>query len=170
MPLFGAGDSSDAGLSERSLSVPTEPSDGDDSVLRRALELTVLHQPQVESLLSEAVVTIGSGQSCGVTVQSSYGSLTVSSSDRLAAELDELQYVADDGPSLQAVRTGELVVATPAREPRWAAYTARVQQAGIGSSVSYQVPGLIQRATSHLRGLALDNFAQDAVHSYDHDR
>lgn len=62
--------------------------------------------------------------SCGLTVRTEDGPITVASSDALAAELDEVQYEAGTGPCLQAMTTGEPVeVDDPATAP-WEAWRA----------------------------------------------
>jgi GAF domain-containing protein len=63
--------------------------------------------------------------------------LTVSSSDGLAARLDEVQYGQDEGPCLHTLRTGEVTVVDDlAHEDRWRSYVAHALGHGARSSLS----------------------------------
>jgi GAF domain-containing protein len=74
---------------------------------------------------------------CGITLAEDHRPLTVASSDPLAAHVDEVQYGQDQGPCLQAMRTGQVVlVADMATEERWAAYPAFALSYGVHSSLS----------------------------------
>lgn len=62
---------------------------------------------------------------CGVTLSADAHVITVASADALARLLDEQQYGADDGPCLDALRTGRVVMSDDlSRETRWDGYPA----------------------------------------------
>jgi GAF domain-containing protein len=74
---------------------------------------------------------------CGITLAEDHRPLTVASSDPLAAHVDEVQYGQDQGPCLQAMRTGEIVLAADmSTEQRWGAYPAHALSYGVRSSLS----------------------------------
>jgi GAF domain-containing protein len=74
---------------------------------------------------------------CGITLQQDHLPLTVSSSGPLAAHLDEVQYGQDQGPCLQAMRTGmQVSVPDLAVEERWGAFPAHAISYGARSSMS----------------------------------
>jgi hypothetical protein len=81
---------------------------GDFSELQDAL----LGTESVEHFLHEMAVLaaglVGSGMSCGMTMQPDGRPVTVACSDPLAARVDELQYELGDGPCLQAMRDGQV--------------------------------------------------------------
>jgi GAF domain-containing protein len=75
--------------------------------------------------------------SCGITLAQANQPLTVASSDALAAHVDEVQYGHDQGPCLQAMRTGQTVIAADlATEQRWGPYPAYALSYGVHSSLS----------------------------------
>ena len=75
--------------------------------------------------------------SCGITLAQHDLPLTVASSDALAAHVDEVQYDRDQGPCLQAMRTGQIVMtADMATEQRWGPYPAYALSYGVHSSLS----------------------------------
>src|ERR1700684_262591 len=95
----------------------------------------------IQEFLSElaglAILTVGEGLSCGITLQSNGRPLTVASTDALAAQVDEVQYGLDQGPCLHAMRTGTQVSITDlTSDQRWGAYAATALQRGIRSSLS----------------------------------
>lgn len=74
---------------------------------------------------------------CGITLGQDDRPRTVATADALAAELDEQQYQLDEGPCLQAMRTGEVVsVPDLAEEERWDGYPAIAMRHGINSMLS----------------------------------
>ena len=89
--------------------------------------------------------------------------ITVASADALARLLDEQQYELDDGPCLQAMRTGAAVFTDDLSvETRWDGYPARAVAHGIRSVLS--TPLLIGgRSTG-----AMNLYAQNA-HAFDAD-
>lgn len=84
--------------------------------------------------------------SCGITLHRDHDSLTVASSDSLAAAVDEVQYGQDDGPCLEAMRTGAMVrVPDVAIEHRWGSYPAHAVAHGVGSSLSLPLGAMSAR-------------------------
>ena len=84
-----------------------------------------------------AVAKTPGAQACGLTVEQSGRGVTVEYSGEMAARADERQYELDDGPCLQAMRTGQPVLAGDmTSERRWGAYPGRALEVGVGSSLS----------------------------------
>jgi GAF domain-containing protein len=95
----------------------------------------------IAKLAALAVLTVGEGLSCGITLQPN-GPLTVASTDALAARVDEVQYGLDQGPCLHAMRTGTMVsIEDLASDQRWVAYAATALRHGIRSSLSLPLSG-----------------------------
>lgn len=87
----------------------------------------LLSTASVEEFLADlaqpAAQSMTPAVSCGITLHHHHDSLTVASSDALAAAVDEVQYGQDDGPCLEAMRTGVVVSVTDvATERRWGSY------------------------------------------------
>ncbi|MEE4543470.1 GAF and ANTAR domain-containing protein [Streptomyces sp. V4-01] len=77
---------------------------------------------------------------CGVTLQRQGRPLTVTSAGRSATRLDEAQYAQDDGPCLEALRTGrEVAVSDMLTEKRWGPYPAFAAESGARSSLSLPI-------------------------------
>ena len=105
------------------------------------MQALLLGTETIQEFLTElaglAILTVGKGLSCGITLQPNGRPLTVASTDALAAQVDEVQYGLDQGPCLHALRTGNLVsIQDLASDQRWTGYAARALQHGIGSSLS----------------------------------
>jgi GAF domain-containing protein len=105
------------------------------------MQALLLGTETIQEFLTElaglAILTVGEGLSCGITLQPNGRPLTVASTDALAAQVDEVQYGLDQGPCLHAMRTGTQVsIEDLARDQRWAAYAATALQHGIRSSLS----------------------------------
>jgi GAF domain-containing protein len=84
-----------------------------------------------------AVEQTPGAEACGLTLEQAGRGRTVTYSGELAARGDERQYELDDGPCLQAMRSGEVVtVADMAEERRWGRYPVRALDAGVRSSLS----------------------------------
>ncbi|MFI8231249.1 GAF and ANTAR domain-containing protein [Streptomyces sp. NPDC085900] len=94
----------------------------------------------LQHLVDDAVDDSGA-DGCGVTLQRRGRPLTVVSTGGVADKLDEKQYGQDDGPCLEALRTG-LVVHVPdtLHESRWGSYPSFAAGLGIRSSLSLPVP------------------------------
>jgi GAF domain-containing protein len=79
--------------------------------------------------------------SCTVTVMQGERRSTVAGRDRLARELDEVQYSFEDGPCLCAIRTGMAVLIPDlAKEDRWPGFTAAVTDCGYRAMLAVPVP------------------------------
>ncbi|BBA95445.1 putative transcription antitermination regulator [Actinacidiphila reveromycinica] len=77
---------------------------------------------------------------CGVTIERQGRPVTVSSAGASATKLDEAQYGQDDGPCLQAMRTGRIVSVTDTlSESRWGDYPAYAAACGARSSLSLPI-------------------------------
>jgi GAF domain-containing protein len=105
------------------------------------MQALLLGTETIQEFLAElaalAVLTVGDGLSCGITLQTNGRPPTVASTDVLAAQVDEVQYGLDQGPCLHALRTGTLVsIEDLASDQRWAAYAATALQHGVRSSLS----------------------------------
>jgi hypothetical protein len=84
-----------------------------------------------------AVEKTPGAEACGLTLDREGRGTTVEYSGELAARGDERQYELDDGPCLEAMRTGEVVaVVDMAAERRWGNYPQRALDAGVRSSLS----------------------------------
>jgi serine phosphatase RsbU (regulator of sigma subunit) len=84
-----------------------------------------------------ATRTLAAAASCSVTIQSDDEPTTVTAANDLAVQLDELQYTADDGPCLQALRDNKVIqVDSMAEETRWNSYPQRAFDHGVLSSLS----------------------------------
>jgi GAF domain-containing protein len=85
---------------------------------------------------------------CGITLEREGRPLTVASAGTSARQLDEKQYGQDDGPCLQALRTGqEVSVPDMLSERRWGEYPAYALASGTRSSLSLPIA-----AHSHTAG------------------
>ncbi|MEU3856566.1 GAF and ANTAR domain-containing protein [Streptomyces sp. NPDC028722] len=93
----------------------------------------------LQHLIDEAVGVSGT-DGCGVTLQRRQRPLTVVSTGGVADKLDERQYGQDDGPCLQALRTGRVVhVPDLLEETRWGDYPRFAAGLGIRSSLSVPI-------------------------------
>src|SRR5688500_9436191 len=63
----------------------------------------------LHSIAQLAADVVSSATACGITVRREGNPITVASSGPLASNVDEIQYGADEGPCLDALRTGEIV-------------------------------------------------------------
>jgi GAF domain-containing protein len=76
-------------------------------------------------------------EACGLTVEHAGSGRTVTYTGDLAARGDERQYELDDGPCLEAMRSGRVIaVDDMAEEVRWGDYPRRAVEAGVRSSLS----------------------------------
>jgi GAF domain-containing protein len=105
------------------------------------MQALLLGTETIEEFLTElaglAILAVGKGLSCGITLQPNGRPLTVASTDALAAQVDEVQYGLDQGPCLHALRTGSQVyIRDLSSDQRWAAYAATALEHGIRSSLS----------------------------------
>jgi GAF domain-containing protein len=108
-----------------------------------------------------AARTVPVAATCAITVAVDGRPLTVAAADGLGRLLDEQQYVLDEGPCLQAVRTREPVRSDDlATDTRWDGYPARALAHGIGAV--YSVPLLVGG-----RALGALNMFAGAAHAFD---
>jgi len=84
-----------------------------------------------------ATTVVTPGAACGITVRRDNQPFTVSASDELAAQVDEIQYGADEGPCLDALRSGVVTqIDDLAEEKRWDRYRPHAIAHGVVSSLS----------------------------------
>lgn len=107
----------------------------------RRVQSLVLDMPEVDAFLTElagaAAAVVAPSASCGINVYRDGQLVTAVSSDARAAVLDETQYELDEGPCLQALRTGVAVhVSDSATEDRWPPYLELARRHGLTSSLS----------------------------------
>ncbi|MFF9086080.1 GAF and ANTAR domain-containing protein [Streptomyces sp. NPDC014991] len=94
----------------------------------------------LQVLADRAPVLAPAAQGVGITLERRGRPLTVVSSGAGACDLDDTQYGQDDGPCLQALRTGEEVaVADMLDEERWGPYPAYAAAGGTRSSLSLPI-------------------------------
>ncbi len=92
----------------------------------------------LDSLVRWAVEQSPGAAACGLTLEQAGRGMTVTYSGELARRGDERQYELDDGPCLEALRTGtEVSVRDMADEDRWGDYPRRALEAGVRSSLSF---------------------------------
>ena len=92
----------------------------------------------LDSLVRWAVEQSPGAVACGLTLEQAGRGMTVTYSGELAKRGDERQYELDDGPCLEALRTGTVVsVRDLADEDRWGDYPRRAMEAGVRSSLSF---------------------------------
>lgn len=104
--------------------------------------LTLLaDSPHVDVFLDQVVrvaaEVVGPAVACGLTVRRDGPAFTVAASGDLAAQADEVQYGADEGPCLHALYSGQIVEVTDLRrDERWRRYRENALKLGITSSLS----------------------------------
>lgn len=101
----------------------------------------MLALPDLEQLLTRiaqlAAAAVGGGTWCGITVGTEGRPFTVAHSDPRTLRVDELQYARGDGPCLQSLRTGQVILVPDLEaESRWGDYPAHAVSAGVRSSLS----------------------------------
>ncbi|RBY85985.1 GAF and ANTAR domain-containing protein [Blastococcus sp. TF02A-26] len=92
----------------------------------------------LDALVRWAVDRTPGAEACGLTLEEAGREFTVTYSGELAHRGDERQYELDDGPCLQALRSGQVVtVDDMVEESRWGRYPERAVEAGVLSSLSF---------------------------------
>lgn len=119
------------------LSVSPDPTPAPYSQLMSLL----VESPDLDAYLDHIVRLTGqvitTAAACGITVHHDGRPFTVSATGTLAGQVDELQYGADEGPCLDALRTGLVVsVENLALEDRWDGYRPHALAHGVLSSLS----------------------------------
>ncbi|MEU9741579.1 GAF and ANTAR domain-containing protein [Micromonospora chersina] len=100
----------------------------------------------LDQIVRVAAEVVAPAVACGLTVRRDGGAMTVASSGDLAAQGDEIQYGADEGPCLAALRQGQVVEVTDLRDDRrWRGYREHALRLGIRSSLS--LPVTVDRET-----------------------
>ncbi|MFR9777042.1 GAF and ANTAR domain-containing protein [Micromonospora sp. MS34] len=91
----------------------------------------------LDHVVRVATEVVSPAVACGLTMRRDDGAFTVASSHELAAHADEIQYGADEGPCLEALRRERLVEVVDLREDgRWRRYREHALRLGIVSSLS----------------------------------
>ncbi|AQS71509.1 GAF and ANTAR domain-containing protein [Streptomyces pactum] len=94
----------------------------------------------LQVLVESALAMASTAHGVGITLERQHRPLTVVSAGTGAPDLDEAQYGQDDGPCLEALRTGhEIAVKDMLGEERWGPYPAYAAACGTRSSVSFPV-------------------------------
>jgi GAF domain-containing protein len=127
-----------------------------------ALVLTTRTLDAFLTTLAESAVALAPGcDGCGITLERQGHPLTVASSGATARRLDEKQYGQNDGPCLQALRTGQEVAVRDMRdETRWGQYPAYATASGTRSSLSLPIASRTHTAGAvNLYAPAPDGFA-----------
>ncbi|MFI1423029.1 ANTAR domain-containing protein [Streptomyces sp. NPDC020731] len=90
--------------------------------------------------LADTALELVPCEGVGVTLERDGRPLTVVSAGIAAPKLDEKQYGQDDGPCLQALRSGkEIAVGDMLEETRWGDYPAYAASCGVRSSLSLPI-------------------------------
>jgi GAF domain-containing protein len=128
-----------------------------------ALALTTKTLEGFLTALAEAVMDLSPPgcDGCGITLEREGHPLTVASAGPSARRLDEKQYGLDDGPCLQALRTGqEISVRDMRTDRRWGGYPAYAAATGTRSSLSLPIaPHTRTPGAINLYAHAADAFA-----------
>ena len=121
-------DNDDAGLPDADRAVPE---------LAQLLLSTSSVEEFLDELVKVAARALTPPASCGITMRRGQQPLTVTSSDQLAAAVDEVQYGQGVGPCLEAMATGTVVMVTDtATETRWRGFPGHARAHGVRSSLS----------------------------------
>jgi GAF domain-containing protein len=105
------------------------------------LQSLTLTTARVDEFLSELAAVApqlgGPAMSCSITMRGEHQPYTVTSSDELAGQVDEVQYDQNEGPCLQALHDGNVIYVEEMRsEARWPSYVVRATKVGVRSSLS----------------------------------
>lgn len=91
----------------------------------------------LDQVVRVAAEVVTPAEACGLTMRRDGGAFTIASSGELAARGDEIQYGADEGPCLDALRRGRVVeVVDLDRDGRWRRYRDHALRLGVASSLS----------------------------------
>jgi GAF domain-containing protein len=94
-----------------------------------------------QRLVDLAAAAVPGCESCGITVTSKGAPHTTHASDELTLKFDQRQYDADEGPCVEAARTGqEFRIDAISTETRWPRFSEAAMEAGLGSSLSFPLP------------------------------
>jgi GAF domain-containing protein len=148
----------------------SDPTGARDGTLATALEelaglllSTDSFQQLMQQIAELAVQTIRGTITCGITVGHGGRVVTIASSGPLGSMLDERQYDLDEGPCLEALRTGHSVSSAElAQETRWDGYPQTAMAHGV--SAIHARPMIAQGAT-----LGVLNLYADQPRAFDSD-
>jgi GAF domain-containing protein len=102
------------------------------SELAGLLMSTTSFEELMQQIADLSARAVPAATTCGITLSQDGHVITVASADALARLLDEQQYELDHGPCLEALSTGQLVMADDlTEESRWPGYPARAVAHGI---------------------------------------
>ena len=123
------------------MAAPSERSPDSLQELTNLLLSTETFEDYAQQVVERAAANVLPGCSCGLTLRRGGSSAqTVGSSDSLASRVDEIQYGTGQGPCLQAMETGTLVlVADLGVEDRWGDYRLHALAAGVRASLSLPI-------------------------------
>lgn len=101
----------------------------------------LVESPGIEAVLERVVHlaadAVSPATACGITIRQDGRVHTAASSSQLAAQVDEIQYGDNEGPCLDSMRTGLVVVADElGRDERWPKYGPHAEAFGVMSSLS----------------------------------
>jgi len=101
----------------------------------------LVESPDLDAFLDKivhlAAEVIIPAAGCGITVRRDGRPFSAAVSNDLAAQVDELQYGADEGPCLEALRAGTVIqVDDLGQEDRWDGYRPHAIAHGVTSSLS----------------------------------
>lgn len=119
----------------------------DETIGARELTELLLATPSFEDY-AQHIVTLAADRivpgtaSCGLTMMAGNRPTTVAASSDLAVRVDEIQYGTGEGPCLQSLATGELVVVEDLEhEDRWDGYREHALEQGVWASLSVPIKG-----------------------------
>lgn len=112
-----------------------------DATLVARIYVLLAGATSVEEFITElaglAADEVDRGLSCGLAVCLTERPVSIASSDDLAAQLDEAQYAAGEGPGLDAIATGEPVeVDDLGSADRWREWCERGREEGLQKSLA----------------------------------
>jgi GAF domain-containing protein len=101
----------------------------------------LVEAPEIDAVLEKmvglAAQVVTPAVACGVTVHRDGQPFTAATTNELAARVDQVQYVSDQGPCLDALRHGEVVLVDDLNhEARWDTYRPHAVAHGVRSSLS----------------------------------
>jgi transcriptional regulator with GAF, ATPase, and Fis domain len=101
----------------------------------------LVEAPEIDAVLEKmvglAAEVVTPAVACGLTVRRDGQPFTAATTNELAARLDQVQYVSDQGPCLDALRHGEVVLVDDLNhEMRWDSYRPHAVAHGVRSSLS----------------------------------
>lgn len=117
------------------------PAESNDPTAHGQFLALLAESSDLDAFLSEvaslAAHVVTPAPACGITVCRDGQAFTAATSDGLAVQVDEIQYGADQGPCLDALRSGVVVqVDDLARDTRWEQYRGHAIAHGVASSLS----------------------------------